>query len=375
MNTSRIKEILSESAKIKKLLGEECAGAILKAGNAIAESLSRGRKILLFGNGGSAADAQHICAELVVRFGFDRNPLPAIALTTNSSIMTAASNDYGFEQVFARQIRALGRQGDIAVAISTSGQSPNVLEGVRASKATGLITIGLTGSDGGLLAQMVEIPVTVPSNNTARIQECHITIGHILCEAAESYIYPNGRAKDTEGKPSEQQYVATLSKVVDWDTLLSLRKEWRDEGKIIVWTNGCFDLLHAGHVRSLQECKELGDVLVVGVNSDDSVWELKGSGRPILPASERVELLAAFEFVDFVVVFEEKTPEIAIERLRPDIHCKGAEYAPPDGKPIPEAAMVERYGGKIRFIPMVPFTSTSEIIKRILEAKPDESST
>jgi rfaE bifunctional protein nucleotidyltransferase chain/domain len=155
------------------------------------------------------------------------------------------------------------------------------------------------------------------------------------------------------------------NKVVGWEELLALRERWRAEGKTVVWTNGCFDLLHLGHVRSLQMAKALGDILVVGVNSDDSVRQLKGPGRPIFPASERVEILAALECVDYVIIFEELTPEKAIARLKPDIHCKGADYALPHGKPIPEAKVVEAYGGRVEFLPLLPGLSSSEIIERI----------
>lgn len=155
--------------------------------------------------------------------------------------------------------------------------------------------------------------------------------------------------------------------MVGWEELLALRERWRVGGKTVVWTNGCFDLVHLGHVRSFQAAKALGDVLVVGVNSDDSVRELKGLGHPIFPVSERVEMLAALECVDYVVVFEELTPEKALARLKPDIHCKGADYAPPHGKPIPEAKVVEAYGGRVEFLLLLPGHSTSELIRRIRE--------
>ncbi len=155
------------------------------------------------------------------------------------------------------------------------------------------------------------------------------------------------------------------NKILDWKQLLALRSGWRDEKRVVVWTNGCFDLIHVGHIRSLEVARSFGDVLVVGVNSDASVRRLKGPQRPIVPASERTFVLAALECVDCVIVFDEDTPEEAIARLRPDIHCKGADYAPPTGKPIPEAALVRSYGGQIRFVPMVDARSTSKLIERI----------
>lgn len=156
-------------------------------------------------------------------------------------------------------------------------------------------------------------------------------------------------------------------KVKEWDALLDLRARYRTEGRTVVWTNGCFDLVHVGHVRSLQAARSLGDVLVVGVNSDASVRRLKGPGRPLVPEWARVELLAAFQCVDHILVFDEATPEAALARLRPDIHCKGEDYAPGRGKPVPEAALVESYGGRVRFLPLYPFFSTSDLLRRIRE--------
>jgi D-beta-D-heptose 7-phosphate kinase/D-beta-D-heptose 1-phosphate adenosyltransferase len=156
-------------------------------------------------------------------------------------------------------------------------------------------------------------------------------------------------------------------KAVSWDTLLAWRARARQDNQTVVWTNGCFDLLHVGHIRNLQAARSCGDFLVVGVNSDASVRQLKGPHRPIFPADQRVEILAALECVDYAVVFDELLPTAAIARLQPDVHCKGADYAPPDGKPIPEAALVASYGGRIEFLPLVPSLSTSDLIRRIRE--------
>ncbi len=152
---------------------------------AAAEAARAGGKILFFGNGGSASDAQHLATELVVRFERDRAPIAAIALTTDSSALTAIGNDLGFEALFARQVEALGRPGDLAVGLSTSGRSPNVLAGLRAARAGGLTAAALTGGDGGDLVGLADPLLIVPSRETARIQEMHITIGHALCAALE----------------------------------------------------------------------------------------------------------------------------------------------------------------------------------------------
>jgi D-glycero-beta-D-manno-heptose 1-phosphate adenylyltransferase len=155
-----------------------------------------------------------------------------------------------------------------------------------------------------------------------------------------------------------------MGQVVSWDALLAKKDLLRHQGKIIVWTNGCFDLFHVGHLRSLQQASKLGDILVVGVNSDDSVRGLKGPGRPLVPENDRAELLAGLTCVNYAVIFSELTPEIALTRLRPDIHCKGADYGP-GGKAVPEATIVEAYGGRVCFLPLVPGVSTSDLIRRV----------
>jgi len=180
---------LREGAELRVQLAQTLSPTIVDAAQLIAQCLRDGGKALLFGNGGSAADAQHLGAELVGRFVLERDALPAIALTTDSSILTAVGNDYGFDQVFARQVLALGRPRDVAIGISTSGNSPNVVKAVRVAAERGLRTIGLAGRDGGALAKAVEIAITVPSTNTARIQECHIAVGHLLCELVDDELF------------------------------------------------------------------------------------------------------------------------------------------------------------------------------------------
>ena len=154
-------------------------------GGRLSSALKQGKKILFAGNGGSAADAQHLAAEIVGRFERERSGLAALALTTDSSTLTSISNDYGFESVFSRQIEALGQQGDVLVAISTSGNSPNIIKATQAARERGIATIGLLGKTGGVLKASVDHALVVPSDNTARIQEAHILIGHILCQLIE----------------------------------------------------------------------------------------------------------------------------------------------------------------------------------------------
>ncbi len=164
-------------------------GTLSKIAESLIHAFQQGNKVLLFGNGGSANDAQHIATELVGRFAFDRPALPALSLAESLSLVTAISNDHGFEQVFSRQIEALGRAGDIVIAISTSGNSPNVLNGVATANKADLLTIGLTGRSGGKLRTLVKECVCVPSEDTPRIQECHTLIGHILSQIVEQELF------------------------------------------------------------------------------------------------------------------------------------------------------------------------------------------
>ena len=181
-----IRELFDASVRAKQVFLEENAAALERAIELVATALASGRKLLLFGNGGSAADAQHIAAEFVGRFLQERPALPAIALTTDTSALTSIANDYGYDDVFARQVRALGVSGDVALAISTSGRSPNVLRAVEACRELGLTTIGLTGGDGGPLAGAVDLALCVSASRlSARIQETHILVGHVICELVD----------------------------------------------------------------------------------------------------------------------------------------------------------------------------------------------
>ena len=183
-----IQERLTESIRVKERVRETLVPRMEQAALLMIEALEKGNTIFFFGNGGSAADSQHLAAELVGKMFIEgRRALPAIALTTDTSALTALGNDFGFETVFSRQIEALGRPGDVAVGITTSGQSPNVLAAVKTAKAKGLKSIGFIGKGGGKLKDLADISIIVPSDSTQRIQESHITIGQILCELVEQH--------------------------------------------------------------------------------------------------------------------------------------------------------------------------------------------
>ncbi|MGH9773970.1 MAG: D-sedoheptulose-7-phosphate isomerase [Candidatus Acidiferrales bacterium] len=187
--TKKIREQLEESARVRERFSAELVEKIARLAETSARAIRDGRKMLLFGNGGSAADAQHIAAELVVRLQRERPGIAAVALTTNTSILTAAGNDYGFEKIFSRQIETLAAEGDILVALSTSGNSANVVRGAEAGRARGAWIAAMTGETGGALGAKADVLINVPSRDAQRIQEAHITIGHIVCALIEDLVH------------------------------------------------------------------------------------------------------------------------------------------------------------------------------------------
>lgn len=328
---------------------------VIATANLIVAALRRGNRILLCGNGGSAADAQHIAAELVGRFVIERPGLPAIALNTDTSILTAVGNDYGFAQVFARQVEALAQPGDVLVGISTSGNSENVIAAVSAATRRGCRTIGLLGRDGGKLAALVEQAIVVGADQTAHIQECHIMIGHMWCAHVDASFATDVAALavpgagSTSGICGEAEAAARMART-------------RAAGLRVVMTNGCFDILHPGHIAYLEQARGLGDRLLVAVNDDDSVYRLKGPGRPVNPLPYRLRMLAALGCVDWVVPFSEDTPERLICALLPDVLVKGGDYRPDQ---IAGADCVRRAGGEVRVLGFIDGFSTTGLIERI----------
>ena len=193
---SLIEQFVSESIRVKTEFFQGNAELIANTATKMAAALKQGKKVLLFGNGGSAADAQHIAAEFVGRFIPDRIALPAISLATDTSALTAIGNDYGYEQVFSRQVEGLGNPGDIAIGISTSGNSPNVLAAFEAARKKGLMTIGFSGQGGGKMNGKTDVLFCAPTRMTPRIQETHITLGHVLCELIDRELFPEAYPQD-----------------------------------------------------------------------------------------------------------------------------------------------------------------------------------
>lgn len=193
-----IRRAFAASISAKERFVAEHADTLVAVARLLAEAISNGHKILLFGNGGSAADAQHVAAEFVNRFAVERRPLPALALTTDTSLITSIANDYGYELVFSKQVEALGSAGDVAIAISTSGNSPSVLRAIEACGRVGLFVVGLTGGDGGRMRDEVDYLLNVSATReTARVQEAHLLAEHVLCDLVDRILFPE--AHDTPG--------------------------------------------------------------------------------------------------------------------------------------------------------------------------------
>jgi D-sedoheptulose 7-phosphate isomerase len=185
-------DYLTEAVAVIERMRADAAlcGRIEATAAACARALSEGRKVMFCGNGGSAADAQHLAGELVSRFNYDRPGLAGLALTVDSSVLTAIGNDYGYERVFARQVEALGVGGDVLIGISTSGRSSNVLRALEAARSAGMVTVGFTGRDGGPMAELCDIEVRIPSASTPLVQQGHLTVGHLVCAIVEAAIHP-----------------------------------------------------------------------------------------------------------------------------------------------------------------------------------------
>ncbi len=204
MTPESVSTALQESASIKAQMAREQAEAIAAVIEAITNSLASGGTVFFFGNGGSAADSQHLAAEMVGRFTLERRALPAIALTTDTSALTSIGNDYGFDRIFLRQLQGLGQDGDVAVGLSTSGNSPNVLLALDAARERGMVTVAMTGAIGGRMVDRVDFCLCVPSAVTARIQESHITVGHLICQGIDE-AFAAGRIPGERGRGPARQ--------------------------------------------------------------------------------------------------------------------------------------------------------------------------
>ena len=323
-----------------------------RAAKVLIGALQTGRKVLTCGNGGSAGDAQHIASELVNRFETERAALAAVSLVPDSSVVTAIANDYAYEFLFSRQVEALGREGDVLLAFSTSGNSRNVLRAVEVAHARKMRVIAMTGKDGGQLTKQLgpfDVEIRAPADTTARIQEVHLLAIHALCSALDGHF-------------TLPTLIAPAKVQTDWRQLAELTCGTRP----LVFTNGVFDILHRGHVSYLQGARAMGACLIVGVNTDASARRLrKGPERPIQNEDDRAHILAALACVDFVTLFDDDTPARLIEAVEPDVLVKGGDYARTE---IVGADFVLARGGTVEAVPFEHERSTTAIVRKIVDA-------
>jgi D-sedoheptulose 7-phosphate isomerase len=327
-------------------VGPELTVSFANATTMVADCLKSGGKLIVCGNGGSAADVEHLAGEIVGRFGFDRPSLPCISLCTPSATFTAIANDYGYENVFKRQVQGFAQPGDVLIGISTSGNSANVVAAFEQAREMGIKTIAMTGSRDSKLTGLADICLRSPSEKTPRIQEIHGIIVHSLCRAVEEILFP-------EKVPACLPPGKIIS-AAELDQFALALKAWRS-----VFTNGCFDVLHPGHVYVLSEARKLGDLLIVGLNSDASIGRLKGPQRPYHRFADRAAVLAALNFVDYVIEFDEDTPARLIEALTPKVLVKGGDYSI---ETIVGAPHVMKNGGEVKVIPLLEGHSTTGIL-------------
>lgn len=317
--------------------------------DAITNAFNSGNRVYAFGNGGSASQSQHFTTELIGRFKGNRKSLPAISLCTDTAAMTAISNDFGFDFVFSRQVESLVEPGDVVIGFTTSGTSPNVLAGLAEAKKQGGFTVLISGNKGLIAPETGDLVIEVGGRETAIIQEVHLGLIHIVCELIESNM---GFSKGEVEK--------ITPRFIHGSNISEIQIPSHES---IVWVNGCFDLLHEGHLQLLNKASRLGSFLVVGINSDESVKRLKGNSRPYISEETRARTLLQFPFVELVVIFSEDTPLTVLKSLRPAKVVKGPEY---QGKDYPERSFLNEIGCSIFYTDEVLGVSTTKIVDRIL---------
>ena len=315
----------------------------------IALAFNSGHRVYAFGNGGSAAQAQHFTTELIGRFKGNRKSLPAISLSADTSAITAIANDFGFDSVFSRQLESLAQPGDVVIGFTTSGTSVNVLKGLAEAKKNGASTVLICGNKGESKAHLADLALEVGGSETAVIQEVHLILIHIICENVE---YELGLVE-----PGNKKFIPRI--VYDHE-LSEIQLPTQDS---IVWVNGCFDLLHQGHIRLLNTASKSGSFLVVGINSDESVKRLKGTDRPFIPEVSRARTLLELPFVDLVVIFSDDDPLDVLKVLIPSVVVKGPEYR---DREYPEKNLLMEMGCSIVYIEDVEGVSSTQIADRIL---------
>lgn len=312
----------------------------------IASAIQNGKRIYAFGNGGSAAEAQHFTTELIGRFIGNRRSLPAISLSADSSALTCIANDFGYDKVFSRQVEGLVQDGDVVVGFTTSGRSSNVLEGLITAKSLGGFSVLVTGNHQSENSILADIVLEIGGEKTAIIQEIHLMVIHVLCELIEGYL----------GLKSDELVISNEKVLYESE----FKAELLSDSKSRVWVNGCFDVLHEGHLLLLNVASRAGTELIVGLNSDSSVRRLKGQGRPVISEVRRARTISQLPFVDSVIIFGSDNPLDILRLVRPNVVVKGGSYA---GSHFVEKEFLSEINCKVIFTEHIPDLSTTRILQ------------
>jgi len=347
-NYGMIRNSLKSRFRQLLCIPDEQISQISQFAEEIVTAFKSGNRLYAFGNGGSASEAQHFTTELIGRFKGNRRALPAISLNSDTSAITCIANDFGFEQVFSRQLEGLLNPGDIVVAFSTSGTSLNVLKGLEVASALGAKTTLLTGSNGQTQRNSSQRTIALGGNETALIQEIHLAIIHIVCDVIE--VLSGFQPDEKNREPREIIY--------DYD----LTPDLVPKNKELVWVNGCFDIIHEGHLLLMEIAAKQGNHLIVGLNSDASVRQIKGEGRPFIPELYRAKTLARIPFVDQVIIFSDPNPLSILRRIAPHCVVKDSSYESVD---YPEKDYLIANRTKIVYTSHISDLSTTAIISRL----------
>lgn len=344
----------SLKSRFRQLLcvSDEQISQISELAEEIVAAFESGNRLYAFGNGGSASEAQHFTTELIGRFKGNRKALPAISLNSDTSAITCIANDFGFEHVFSRQLEGLLNPGDIVVAFSTSGTSLNVLKGLEVASALGARTTLLTGNNVKTQQDSSRRTIALGGSETALIQELHLAIIHIMCDVIEVL-----SGFQSDGKNGEIRDI-----IYDYD----LTPDLVPRTKELVWINGCFDIIHEGHLLLMEIAARRGNHLIVGLNSDESVRQIKGEGRPFIPELDRAKTLVRIPFVDQVIIFSEPNPLSILRRIEPHCVVKDSAYESAD---YPEKDYLIANKTKIVYTPHIADLSTTAIISRLRGVK------
>lgn len=341
------RELRKRYLQLMKVSGQQIL-QIEKLAQDISEGFKSGKRLYAFGNGGSAAEAQHFTTELIGRFKESRKSLPAISLCSDSTALTCIANDFGFDEIFSRQVEGLVEAGDIVIGFTTSGKSKNVLLGLRSARKMNGKAVLVTGNNDVSNEFEFDTILQIGGSETAVIQELHLSLIHILCDLIEINMELAPRIPKKSGPKIVYDH--------------QFNEDILPDKNLITWVNGCFDILHEGHLMLLNEAASLGGSLIVGINSDTSVRKLKGKNRPYITEMNRARTLAQFPFVDLVVIFDSEDPMDILTKIQPNAVVKGSTYEKIE---YPEKEFLKKIKCKVTYTSHIDGISTTEIIKSI----------